>query len=106
LISNQSLADAAADALRQAGRSKAEAHRLRKLHDLRMDAHLAGQNSVDARKSAARLKERASEEAAIEAEYQAILDKAEAEAAMVEWETWRSEEATRRQDRNFIAGQR
>lgn len=98
-----SIADKAADALRRAGTSKADAHRLRKLYERKLDVHLAGDQTADARRSAARLRERVADEAAVEAECRAILDKAEADAAMVEWETYRTEEASRREERRFIS---
>lgn len=108
MLHNQSLAEGCADALRASGQARAEAHAARKRAERIYDACLLKSNGTSdaVRKAQAKMAKEfvEADDLAINAEYRGIVAKAEADAAMVLWEEWRTNEASRREDRKFIAG--
>lgn len=107
MTSNRTIAEQCADALMEAGAAKAEAHGLRKKADRIFDVcFLASEGkNADERKARARTMKayEDADVAATEAEKRAIVSKAASDAEQVMFEAWRTEEASRRQDRKFIA---
>lgn len=108
--SNRSLGERCADALMEAGAAKAEAHTLRKKADRIADLCLlkaTGKNADERRATARNMQEYVvADDAATKAEARAIVAKAAADAESIQFEEWRTNEATRRQDSKFIGAQR
>ena len=104
--SNRPVSEVAADALRLAGQAKARAHASRKRAERILDTCLLAVEgkSAEERKATARLTPAyvKVDDEAVAAECEYIVAKADADAAMVEFEGYRTEEATRREDRRFI----
>lgn len=98
-MSNRSLAERVNDALLEAAQAKAEALRSDRLAARVLDRlFLSEQGTVDARKAAARTHPTYTkmEDEATEAESRAIIAKAAADGLMVQFEAWRSKQATDR----------
>ena len=107
--SNRSLGERCADALMEAGAAKAAALKAERLAARVLDRlFLSESGTVDARKAAARTHPTYTnyEDEATEAESRAIIAKAAADACMVQFEEWRTNEASRRQDSKFIGAGR
>lgn len=102
---NQSLAEQAADAIEAAARAKTDALRARKLAERTFDRLLLEQSggSVDQRRAKVSVQAIyiAADDAALEAESNAIIAKAKADGIMVRFEAWRSENATDRARMNL-----
>jgi hypothetical protein len=97
--SNRSLGEQVHDALVRAAEKKAEALRLRKTAERRLDlAFRAAKGSVEVRKAAARTSEdyTACDLDALEAECAAVVAKAEADGLGVQFEEYRTRAATAR----------
>ena len=100
MIPNRSLGEICHDALVKAAEAKADALRLRKRAERSFDIALlkATGKNADERRASARLDPVAeeSENAATEAECRAIVAKAEADGLQIQFEQWRSKQATDR----------
>ena len=99
-MSSMTIGEQCHDALVEAAKAKATALRARKMADRTFDIALlkATGANAEARKAAARLDPvaDAAETEAIEAECAAIVAKAEADGLQIQFEQWRSKQATDR----------
>lgn len=98
--SNRTIAEQANDAMLESAQAKTEALRARKLAERvydRIFLDTQGKNIAE-REARARVHDKfiAAEDAALDAEERAILAKAAADGLMVQFEAWRSKQATDR----------
>jgi inorganic pyrophosphatase/exopolyphosphatase len=101
LNSNRSIAEQVNDAMLESAQAKTEALRARKLAERvydRVMLAITDAKNVAEREARARTHDKfiAAEDAALDAEERAILAKASADGLMVQFEAWRSKQATDR----------
>lgn len=102
---NRSLGERVHDAMIKAAEAKVEAMRSRRHAERAFDIALlkaTGKNAEE-RKASARLDSAFQEKdaLALEAECAAIIAKSEADGLEIVWETWRTEQSTRRAEMNL-----
>jgi hypothetical protein len=104
-MSNRSIGEQAADAIEAAAKAKTEALRLRKLSERIFDRILLEQSggTVDIRRAKVAVHPTylSADDAALQAESEAVIAKARADGLAVRFEEWRSMNATSRAEMNL-----